>query len=95
MGKFITSRGFTTALGSLEYPSIANVLYAYDAPNGETIISEAKKSICLCDNMDDSFINHIYDEEAGVRVDTCTELYYPDNPSSQLVPFTNENAILV
>ena len=42
MGDFITSKLFTTALGYLYIIPIEKKLYAYDAANGVTIISEEK-----------------------------------------------------
>ena len=45
MGKFITARGLTTALGSLDNLTIAHVLYDYDTENVETKILEAKNPI--------------------------------------------------
>ena len=41
MGKFTTEKVFTTALGYLDNLPIANVLYAYDTENVDTIILEA------------------------------------------------------
>ena len=35
--------------------------------------------------MDDLLLNHIQYEEVGVRVDTCTKRYYPDDTLEQLV----------
>ena len=80
MGKFITAKGFTTYLGSIDNITISNILYTYDATNGETIILEEKNSIYLCDKMYDLLLNTIQAEEIGVRVDTNPKSYYLDNP---------------
>ena len=45
MGNFITTRGFTTALISLDNLPIAIILYSYDASNCVTIILDANNSI--------------------------------------------------
>ena len=37
--------------------------------------------------MDDLLLNYIQVEEVSVRVDTRTNLYYPDDPSAKLVTF--------
>ena len=95
MGKFITLRGFTTALGSLDNLPIADVLYAYNEENGEIIILKAKKSIYLCDKMDELLIKPIQSEEVGVQVDTRPKRYYPDDPISQLVSFPDQTTIPV
>ena len=87
MVKFITSKGFTIYLCSLVNIPIENVLYSYDAENGKKIILEAKNSIYLFDNMDDSLMNPIQVEEVEVRVDTRPKRYYPDDRSKQLVSF--------
>ena len=86
MGKFITAKGFTTALGSLDNLPIADVLYAYNEENSEIIILKAKKSIYLCDKMDELLIKPIQSEEVGVHVDTHTKRYYPDDTPAQLLP---------
>ena len=53
IGKFISANRFTMALFYLENPPIANVLYAYDAENDETIIVGENNSIYICDKMDE------------------------------------------
>ena len=54
-----------------------------------------KNKVYLCDKIDYSFISPIQDKEVGIRVDTCTKRYYPDDPSSQLVSFPDGTKISV
>ena len=70
MGRFITAKGFTQALGQLDNLPIANVLYAYDTQDGHVLILEANNCIYLGNEMEDSLANPIQAEEMGVRVDT-------------------------
>ena len=95
MGKFITAKVFTTDLGFIENIPIVNVLYDYDAANGETITLEENNSFHLCDNMDDLLLKPIQSEEVGVQVDTHPKRYYPDDPISQLVSFPDQTTIPV
>ena len=67
----VTASGFTQELGSLTGLLVANVLYAYDTPDGETLIFESNNAIYLGDKMEDSLLNPIQAEEIRVRVDTC------------------------
>ena len=94
-GGFLSAKGFTTDLDYLENIPIANVLYAYDAANDETIILEVNNSIYLCDKIDDLLLKPIQSEEVGVQVDTCPKRYYPDDPISQLVSFPDQTTIPV
>ena len=87
IGKFVTASGFTSALGLLEDLPVANVLYAYDMSNGETLLLESNNAIYLGNKMDDSLLNPIQAEEEGVRVDTRPRRYYHDDPSAQYVHF--------
>ena len=50
---------------------IAHVVYAYDGRDGNTILLENFNSIYLGKNMDDSLVNPIQIEDAGVRIDTA------------------------
>ena len=42
IGKFITEKVITAALGFIDNLPIAKIVYAYHTENGETIILEAK-----------------------------------------------------
>ena len=94
-GGFLNAKGFTTNLGYLDNIPIANVLYAYDAANDETIILEVNNSIYLCDKIDDLLLKPIQAEESGIRVDTCTNRYYPDEQSVQVVSLLSGTTIPV
>ena len=55
-GKTITTNGFAAEMGTLENLPIANVLYAYDSPDGEVFILRVNNSIFLGDSMEDSLL---------------------------------------
>ena len=91
--KMVTASGFTQELGSLTDLPVANVLYAYDTSEGETLILESNNAIYLGDKMEDSLMNPIQAEEIGVRIDTHHQRYYPDIWTSQSVSFSDGTAI--
>ena len=95
MGKFISARGFTMDLGSLYNIPIAIFLYAYNAANSKTIILESYSSIYLCEKIYDSLLNPIQAEKVGIRVDTRPKPYFMDDPSEQLVSFTDVTTMSV
>ena len=64
--KFVTAGGFSASLGTIPDLPIANVLYAYDNPDGDTFIIECNNSIYLGDRMEDSLANPIQAEESGL-----------------------------
>ena len=95
MGKFITAKGFTQALGQLDNLPMANILYAYDTHDGNVLILEANNCIYLGDQMEDSLANPIQAEEIGVRVDTRPKRYYPDDPMAQTIRFCGGTSLPV
>ena len=95
MGKFITAKGFTQALGQLDNLPMANVLYAYDTHDGNVLILEANNCIYLGDQMEDYLANPIQAEEIGVRVDTRPKRYYPDDPMAQTIRFCDGTSLPV
>ena len=68
-GRTVNATGFTSSLGTMNDLPIANVLYAYDTFDGETILLENHNTIYLGDKMDDSLLNPIQSEENDVRID--------------------------
>ena len=95
VGKFVNASGFTSQLGTIKSLPIANVLYAYDDENGQTIILESNNAIYLGEMMEDSLMNPIQAEEEGVRVDTRPSYYYPNNDHAQTVTFADGTIIPV
>ena len=91
--KMVTASGFTQELGSLTDLPVANVLYAYDTSEGETLILESNNAIYLGDKMEDSLMNPIQAEEIGVRIDTRPQRYYPDIWTSQSISFPDGTVI--
>ena len=85
IGQSVTASGFATSLGRLENLPIANVLYAYDKPDGSTILLVHNNVIYLGDNMDDSLANPIQSEEHGVRIDLRPRKYYPNESTAQSI----------
>ena len=93
MGKTVTATGFTPSLGSVPSLPIAHVLYAYDALDGTVIILEANNSIYLGEKMEDSLMNPIQAEEAGIRVDVRPKKYYPEDIGCQSLNFPDGTLI--
>ena len=79
VGKLITASGFTPELGALTNLPVANVLYAYDSKDGQTIILESNKAIYLGKKMHDSLLNPIQAEEEGIRIVVRPQCYYPND----------------
>ena len=94
-GKTVTATGFTSSLGSIKSLPIANVLYAYDAPDGTVIVLECNNSIYLGDKMNDSLLNPIQAEEVGVHVDIRPRRYYPEDIGCQSIQFPDGTVIAV
>ena len=68
-GKTVTATGFTASLGSVSNLPITNMVYAYDSTEGEVLLLECNNSIYLGNKMDDSLINPVQAEEAGIHID--------------------------
>ena len=90
----VTASGFTQELGSLTNIPIANVLYSYDTPEGETLILESNNAIYLGKNGR-SLMNPIQSEEIGVCIDTQTQKYYPEIWIAQSISFLDGTIIKV
>ena len=86
-GKTVTATGFTTSLGSVSNLPIVNAVYAYDSAEGEVLLLECNNSIYLGDKMDDSLINPIQAEEAGIHIDLRPSKYYPSDIGCQTISF--------
>jgi hypothetical protein len=63
--------------------SIANVAYAYDTPQGDTLIFVVNNAIYLGDLMDGSLLNPVQRMEHGIKIDIQPRLFYPDTPTAQ------------
>ena len=86
-GKTVTATGFTASLGSVSNLPIVNAVYAYDSAEGEVLLLECNNSIYLGDKMDDSLINPVQAEEAGIHIDLRPSRYYPSNIGCQTISF--------
>ena len=86
-GKTVTATGFTASLGSVSNLPIANVIYAYDSFKGEVLLLECNNSIYLGNKMDDSLINPVQAEEAGIHIDLRPIRYYPSDIGCQTISF--------
>ena len=94
-GASVTASGFTNSLGKLENLPIANVVYAYDTSDGDTLLLENNNTIYLGDQMNDSLINPIQAEEHDVRIDIRPQKYYPNDPLAQTVTFSDGTVLPV
>lgn len=92
-GQTVTASGFANSLGKLHDLPIVNALYAYDKPNGSTILLVHNNVIYLGDNMDGSLANPVQSEENGVRVDLRPRRYYPDDSTAQSITFDDGSSL--
>ena len=93
-GRTVNATGFTSSLGTMKDLPIANVLYAYDTNDGNTIILENHNTIYLGENMDDSLLNPIQSEENDVRIDLRPKRFYPhDTNDCQSILFPDGTKI--
>ena len=91
-GQSVTATGFTTTLGKMENLPIANVIYAYDTNDGNTILLENFHTIYLGENMTDSLINPIQAEDNDVRIDIRPKRFYP-NEDCQCIRFPDGTSL--
>ena len=94
-GKLVTASGFSPSLGTVKDLPMANVLYAYDKPDGTTILLEHNNTIYLGADMEDSLGNPIQSEEHGIRVDLRPKAFYPHDDKSQSLTFADGTVIPV
>ena len=88
-GQTVSASGFTSSLGKLSNLPLANVVYAFDKQNGETVLIECNNSIYLGEKMEDSLANPIQAEENDVRVDLRPRYFYPGDENAQSILFTD------
>lgn len=62
---------------------LANVAYAYDTPQGDTIILVVNNAIYLGEFMDGSLLNPIQCMEKGIQIDIRPKIFYPGVESAQ------------
>ena len=94
-GKTVSASGFAPSIGSLTGLPIVNVVYAYDTVDGNVILLESNNAIYMGNKMEDSLLNPIQAEEAGVRVDIRPRQYYPEDVSCQSLTFPDGTIIPV
>ena len=92
-GKSVNAVGFSTSLGTLSNLPIANVLYAYDTAQGNTLIIENCNAIYLGEKMDDSLVNPVQCECNDTRVDLRPKMFYPDVHACQTITFSDGTSI--
>jgi hypothetical protein len=62
---------------------MANVAYAYDTPEGDTLILVVNNAIYLGEFMDGSLLNPIQCMERGIQIDIRPKIFYPGVESAQ------------
>ena len=92
-GATVTASGFANSLGKLENLPLVHVVYAYDQPDGHTILLEHNSVNYLGDQMGDSLANPIQIEEFNVRMDLRPKKYYPHYETSQTITFEDGTII--
>ena len=78
-GKIVNATGFSSSLGSIDNLPIVNAIYAYDYPNGDTILLVVDNAIYFGSLMDDSLLNPIQCFENDVKIDLRPSKFYQDN----------------
>ena len=93
-GKTVNACGFSQTLGLMKNLPIANVVYAYDSPDGRILLLENHNTIYLGDAMEDSLVNPIQSEENNVRVDLRPKRFYPtETDQCQCITFPDGTCI--
>jgi len=84
-GKYVTAKGFTKELPEISNLPIVNVLYAYDAPNGEVILLRVKNAIYLGKGMEDSLLQPDQCRESEIEIDTRPKCFCPNDESAETI----------
>ncbi len=69
---------------------IANVAYAYDTPDGETLILIFNQSIYRGEIMDDGLVNPIQCLQNDVKIDCRPRIFYPEDDDAQTIQFEGQ-----
>ena len=69
---------------------IVNAAFAYDTPNGETVILIFNQAIYAGSQMEDSLVNPIQCLLNDVKIDTRPKLFYPEEDSAQSIQFDDQ-----
>ena len=77
-GKSVTASGFANTMESIKDLPIANVLFAYDSPDGEIFILRVNNSIYLGEAMEDSLLCPNQCRENGIQIDTRPKGLLPE-----------------
>ena len=72
---------------------MVSVLYAYDKPDGTTILRQHNNTIFLGDAMEDSLANPFQSEEIGIRSNLRPKAFYPDEEKIQSLTFADGTVI--
>ena len=74
-GKMVLVSGFWNSMKVMENLPLANVLYAYDTQEGETLILRVNYSIYLGEHMDGSLLCPNQCRENGIMINTRPKIY--------------------
>ena len=69
---------------------IANVAYAYDTPDGETLILIFNQSIYGGELMEDGLVNPIQCLQNDVKIDSRPRIFYPEEDNAQTIQFEGQ-----
>ena len=82
-GKYVTARGFASELPEIKNLPIANIVYAYDTPNGETLLLRVNNAIYIGQGMEDSLLQPNQCREHGIEIDTRPKHFCPNNETAE------------
>ena len=69
---------------------IANVAYAYNTPDGETLILIFNQSIYGGKLMEDELVNPIQCLQNDVKIDSRPRIFYPEEDNAQTIQFKGQ-----
>ena len=84
-GKSVTASGFANTMESIKDLPIANVLFAYDLPDGEVFILRVNNCIYLGEAMEDSLLCLNQCRENGIQIYTRPKVYCPNDKTAESI----------
>ena len=74
-GRTVSASGFSNSMEDMENLPLANILYAYDTWEGETLILRVNNLIYLGEHMDNSLLYPNQCRENGIMIDTRPKVF--------------------
>ena len=83
-GKMVSASGFSSSMPVMENLPIANVLYAYDTQEGETLILRVNNTIYLGEYMEDSLLSPNQCRDNGILIDMRPKVYCSEDSAETM-----------